>query len=137
MKLRLALALGIGLAGPALAQTVGPSGQIACNQTATMAVGPTSVQSLVAGVAGKTVFVCGWHVTNTGATGTFSITTGTQTTNPCDTGTKSITPALNVTNAATSGDHVDWAQVSGAVGAGLCLTPSVATIAAVVWFSQY
>lgn len=116
---------------------VGPPNQIQCNKTAIMAPGPTVATQIVAPVTGQTVYVCGWHVTNTGATGTFSITTGTQTTTACDTGTVNITPTFNVTSTAPSSDHIDYSGISSKVSQGLCITPSVATIGGMVWYAQF
>jgi hypothetical protein len=116
---------------------VGPPNAVLCNGSVVMEVGPTTTQKLVSNVPGKNIFVCGWHITNTGATGTFSITSGTQTTNPCDTNIKKMTPVMNVTSTAPSADHVDFAQFQVNAGSDLCFTPSVATIAVLIWFGQY
>jgi hypothetical protein len=137
MRLALAAVLSV-LAASANAQSpVGPPNAVLCNSSVVMEVGPTTIQKLVSNVAGKNIFVCGWHVTNTGATGTFSITSGTQTTNPCDTNIKKMTPVFSVTSTAPSGDHVDFAQFQVNAGADLCFTPSVGTIGALIWFGQY
>lgn len=135
-KLFLLLLLGL-LWAPAQAQTIGPPNAVLCNQIAVMAAGPTTVQQLVALTAGQRIYFCGWHTTNTAAAGTFTITAGTQTTNPCDTGTQTITPALNVTSSAPSSDHIDYATTQTAIGAQLCFTPSVATIATVLYYSKF
>src|SRR6266404_488274 len=67
------------------AQGIGPTNQIICNKIAMLAAGPTSITQVIAAVAGQGVNLCGWHVTNTGATGNFSISYGTGTN--CGTGT--------------------------------------------------
>jgi hypothetical protein len=134
MKKLLALALLLW-AGPALAQ-VGPPNQILCNATAVMEVGPTTQTQLVAGAVGKAIFVCGWHITNTAAAGTFSIQSGTTSGTPCAAGTKKMTPTQNVTSSAPSGDHVEFTHWSSNAGDNLCVTPSAATISAMVWFYQ-
>jgi len=103
-----------------------------------MAVGPSTIQTLIPGSAQKTINLCGWHVTNTAATGTFSISWGQQTTTPCDTNTKVLVPAMNVTNTAPSADHSGYAFTStpaATPGYAICVTPSVATIAIVLYYS--
>lgn len=115
--------------------TVGPTNLVICNKVATMAVGPNSITQIVAAVSGQTIFVCGWEVTNTGATGTFSFQSGTG--SNCGTGTATLIPALNITNTAPSVDRQQNATIQLPLSAALCITPSVATIAAVVWFTQF
>lgn len=144
--LRLFLFLLCVMAGSAHAQSIGPTNTIICNKTATF-TGITGVTSLVAGVSGKVIAICGWHVTSTlGTSATFQLSTGTQTTNPCDTGTVNITPALNVTFSAPSSDHIEMAFASaGSPGIGgsaiaapsLCINPSAAGIAGLVYYTQY
>ena len=117
----------------AQAQQVGPVNAILCNQKATL-VGTTGAQKIVSGVAGQAISVCGWHITNTGTTGTFVFSSGTGTN--CGTSTVVQIPTANIINSAPSGDHVEYASWSIPVGTDLCLTPSVAGISAVVWYSQ-
>lgn len=118
------------------AQGVGPPNQIFCNKVATVAVGSSSIQTLVPAQSNKSVFICGWHVTNTGAAGTFTLTYGTQTTNPCDTGNGTILPLLNVTSSAPSSDHNGTAYTQAPIGAAVCVTTSVATMATVLFYAQ-
>jgi hypothetical protein len=136
---RLLFLLALLWASPALAQgtIVGPGNAILCNAIGSMPVGPTSATVVIPAVAGKTIFICGWHFTNTAAAGTFSITTGTQTSTPCDTGTVTILPPTNVTSTAPDTYNVDYAQTSSKVSQALCITPSAATIAGIVFYSQF
>lgn len=133
-KILLALWLGL-LSTGALAQAVGPTNTILCNQKATLAVGPTGLTQMVAAVTGQTINVCGWHVTNTGATGTFLFASGTA--SNCGSNTVTQIPATNVTNTAPSSDHIEFASWSAPLSTALCVNPSVATISVVVWFSQF
>lgn len=133
-KILLALWLGL-LSTGALAQAVGPTNQILCNQKATMAVGPTGLTQMIALATGTAINVCGWHVTNTGATGTFSFTSGTGAN--CGSNAVLQIPPTNVTNTAPSSDHIEFAGWSLPLSTALCATPSVATISIVVWFSQF
>jgi hypothetical protein len=140
MMKRLLLALGFALSifgSGALAQPaiLGPPNTVICNQIATLAVGPTTLTQLVGLVTGRSVFVCGWHVTNTGATGTFSLSYGTG--SNCATGTVLVVPPQNVTSTAPATDHIDYASFQIPVSQALCITPSVATIAAVIYYSQF
>ena len=134
--LLVALALA-ALCGPASPQgtIVGPGGLILCPQLATLAVGPSTITQIVAAVTGKAISICGWHITNTGATGTFSLSYGTGAN--CGTGTTAVVPPQNVTSTAPATDHIDYAFFTTPVSQALCITPSVATIAAVVYFNQF
>lgn len=132
----LALVCALLFPGLALAQSpIGPPNQILCAGAKTFS-GVSAATSLVSAVTNNWVFICGWHVTNTAASGTFQFEYGTQTTNPCDTGTTAVTPVFNVTSSAPSADHVDYAQIAVPRGNQLCVVPSVTTIAGMVWFYQ-
>ena len=134
-RLLLAIFLALSFSGVAFAEnTVGPSNAALCNKVANVAVGPTSATQLVAGVAGKSIFICGWQITNTGATGTFSLIYGTGST--CTTPTTLVTPQ-NITSTAPSTYNVGVAQMQTIAGATLCVNPSVNTIATTLWFSQF
>ena len=134
-KLSIALFLWLAFAGPAWAEnTVGPSAQILCNKVANVAVGPTTATQIVAGIAGQSIFICGYQVSNTGATGSFTLISGTGST--CTSPTTIITPQ-NVTSTAPATYNVGVAQMQVAQGATLCVTPSAAGIATTVWFSQF
>lgn len=137
---KLFLALGFALSllcGGAQAQLsqVGPANAILCNQMANLTAGPTTITQIAAAVTGKIIVICGWHITNTASSGTFQITYGTG--SNCGTGNVSITPVLNVSNTAPSTDHIDYGIASTPISQALCITPSVATIAGIVYFAQY
>lgn len=114
---------------------VGPTNIIYCNKIATLAVGPATITQIAAGVAGQNISVCGWSVTNTGATGTFSLSYGTG--SNCGTGTNTFIPALNITSTAPATDRQASAFFTLPVANALCITPSVATISAVVYYAQF
>ena len=127
--------LGLVWAGPTLAQTTGgPPNQIICNKVASFSGVAVSTQ-LVAAITGQSIFVCGWHVTNTAGSGTFQFTTGTGT--ACATGSANVTPALNVTSSAPSADHVDYATISSSMGNAFCVIPSVTTLSGLIFYSQF
>jgi len=70
--------LWLALASAAWAEnTVGPSAQILCNKVANVAIGPTTATQIVAGIAGQSIFICGYQVSNTGTTGSFTLISGT------------------------------------------------------------
>jgi hypothetical protein len=116
---------------------VGPPNQILCNKIAIF-FGVSAVTSLVSAVSGQTVYVCGWHVTNSSATSaTFYFTSGTLTTNPCDTGAKTLTPPLSVLNTSPSADHIDYAVLSSGVSQAFCVTPSATTLTGLIYYSQF
>jgi len=147
MKLtRLALGLlalvpfmAVGPSALSQGPVVGPGNIILCTQVANMAVGPTAITQVIAAVSGASIHMCGWHVTNTGASGTFSISQGSG--SNCGTGTAVVVTTQNVTSTAPSSDHQQYAYksltpVSG-VAQALCVTPSVATIAATIFYAQF
>jgi len=136
---RLLLALGLCLAVSSSAQAqgpiVGPGQFVLCPKTVTLAVGPSAITQILAAQTGQAIFICGWHVTNTAAAGTFSLSYGTG--SNCGTGTTTIIPAQNVTSTAPATDHIDYAFFNTPVSQALCITPSVATIAAVIYTNQF
>jgi hypothetical protein len=136
-KLLLALGLCLALSSSALSQgtIVGPGNLILCTKIANMPVGPTAITQVIAAVTGQTIHICGWHITNTGATGTFAISYGTG--SNCGTGTAVIVTVQNVTSTAPSADHPQFATYSLPISNALCVTPSVATIAATVYYAQF
>ena len=136
--LALAFALGLCLwAASAPAQSIGPPNEVICNKTATF-TGVSAVTTLVPAVSGKTIVMCGWHVTTSSTSSvTFAITSGTQTTNPCDTATQTITPALSLLNSAPSSDHIDFAISTIPTANALCITPSSTTISGVIYYAQF
>jgi hypothetical protein len=112
---------------------LGPANAILCNQAAGLAAGPSAITQILAAVTGQRINICGWSVTNTAAAGTFSISYGTG--SNCGTGTVAMIPALSVGATAVT-DHSAGAVLSTPLSQALCITPSVATIAAIVWVSQ-
>jgi hypothetical protein len=138
---RLLLLLALLWASPCFAQgtIVGPSNAILCNQFAMASPVAAGTISLVAGVAGKSVFICGWHVTSTqtGGTNTFQLEYGTQG-GPCTSPT-ALTPAFNISNTAPSADHIDYASIQTTAGAQLCVVSSGTTVGTAigVWYAQF
>jgi len=112
---------------------LGPANAILCNQAAGLAAGPTTITQVLAAITGQRVNICGWSVTNSGAAGTFSLSYGTG--SNCGTGTVALIPALSVGTTAVT-DHSGSAVLSTPLSQALCITPSVATISAVIWVSQ-
>ena len=121
----------------AWAQWIGPPNAVMCNRIAGFN-GVAVATQLVAPTPGKTVYVCGFIATNSSnaTTYNFSLNFGTQTTTPCDTGTVNIVSSLFV-NANAVIDHQTYAYSSGALGAGLCVTPSNVALSGHVWYSLY
>jgi hypothetical protein len=100
-----------------------------------MPVGTTGLTQIIAAVAGQSISICGWHVTNTAATGTFAFSYGTG--SNCGTGTVTPIPAQNVNSTAPSADHIDYVTITIPVGNALCVNFSVATIAGIVYYTQF
>jgi hypothetical protein len=137
-KIFLALALALSALIPsaqAQGPIVGPGNLLICPRLATLAVGPSTITQIVPAVTGQSISICGWHITNTGTTGTFSLSSGTG--SNCGTGTNLFIPPQNVTSTAPATDHIDYAIFTLPISTALCITPSVATIAAVVYYNQF
>ena len=142
--LGLAIAFGIRLMlGPVQAQgpIVGPGNLVVCPGVPGSPVpvqgtftGTAALLQIVAGVAGKSIYICGWHITNTTSAGTFAFSYGTGTN--CGTGTTTLVPALNVSNTAPSTDHIEYAFVQLPVGQALCQN-STATVSGLVYINQF
>ena len=137
---------------PAKAQVVGPIAGVQCSHLAQASIaattssvlvidGASGSQATVRGVAGRIIYVCGWHVTNNSATaGTFQFVGGTDAaTTPGCGGTQTIlTPAYDVTQTSPATDHTSFAVLNLPVGQQLCVTTSGATTLHVgVWIGQY
>ncbi len=114
---------------------IGPGNQVMCNQLVFQTVSSIALATILAGVAGKTIFVCGWHVTNNTTAATFQLSSGTGTN--CATTNTNITPAFSVTSNAPATDHVEFATLSLAQGNSLCIISSAATLQPAIWVGQY
>jgi hypothetical protein len=116
---------------------VGPGAFIPCVAVGGVPAGSTGLQQAIAAdPAGlKRIYICGWHVTNTGATGTFAISYGTG--SNCGTGTQTPFPAQNVNSTAPSADHIDYASINTPPGVALCFNFSAATIAGIIYYNQF
>src|SRR5229473_364726 len=85
-KLRLTLTLLLSLSlsllawGPSHAENVvGPTNAILCSKTASATPTSATTTALVSGVAGQSIYICGWHVTSIlNTTSTFQFEYGTK-----------------------------------------------------------
>jgi hypothetical protein len=144
----------LGVFAPKGEAQVGPPNSVLCNhlaQATTSAAtassvlvidGPAGSQATVRGVAGKTIYICGWHVTNatSAAQGTFQLVGGTDSaTTPGCGGTQTIlTPPFDVTNTAPATDHIEFAGLNLPVGQQLCVTTTGAVTEHIgVWILQF
>jgi hypothetical protein len=115
-----------------LAQWIGPPQAILCNQIATFSGVATATQ-LVAPAVGKQIYWCGFQATNSSATTyTVQFTFGTGAT--CGTNTVNLLSTVNVTTTSVT-DHSQYGVTSGAVGSGLCVTPSNAALSGNVYYT--
>jgi hypothetical protein len=119
--------------------TVGPTNNVICNKFAQATISSAATTSLIAGVAGQSIFICGWHVTTTQTATfpTFQFEYGTQG-GPCGTPT-AVTPAFNVTNTAPSSDHISIATIQAPVASQFCVVSGATTtnLAIEVYYSQF
>jgi len=151
----LIVVVGVALAwlalSPAGKAQVGPPNQILCNNLAQASptavtsqvlssIGASGSQPVLRGVAGRTIYICGWHVTATaGTASTFQLVAGTDSaTTPGCGGTQTIiTPAYTVLNTAPATDHIEFASISLTPGQQLCVTTTGTALQVGVWFSQF
>lgn len=135
-KLFLALALALSALIPgaqAQGPVVGPGNIILCGKGATF-TGTAALAQIIAAVSNQSIFICGWHITNTAAAGTFAFSYGTG--SNCGTGTVNILSNVSVSNTAPATDHIDYAFLQIPVGNALCQN-STATVSGAVWFNQF
>jgi hypothetical protein len=134
MKKLALLLLLLAFCSPAWAdQTVGPTNSIICNKQGQL-TGTGATAQIVAAVPGQSIYICGWHVTNTAASGTFQFIFGTGAT--CTTPTN-VTPSFTVSNTAPSADHITAAWTNGVAGQTLCVNATVTTVIVMVFYSQF
>jgi hypothetical protein len=112
---------------------VGPPNQVICNNSAVF-TGTGATASVTTPNANQRVYLCGWHITNTAASGSFTISYGTG--SNCGTGTVAVTPALSVTSTAPSSDHIEYAIVSTPLNGELCVNATITTVTGVLWYYQ-
>lgn len=130
------LTLWLAYAAPAFAEnTVGPTNQVICNKFAIQSASTAALVSIVPGVANQSIFICGWHVTNSAASGTFTLSQGTGTN--CVTTNTVLTPAFNVSSTAPSTDHISYATIGLTQGNNLCIISSGITLQIEIWYSQF
>jgi hypothetical protein len=141
LGLVLSLLMALGLSGwawtAARAQSaVGPTNLIYCNKIAAASPVTATTTSLIAGVAGVSLNICGWHVTSNQSTSTtFQFEYGTQG-GPCTSPT-TFTPAFSVTSTAPSADRQQTAYVTVPAGSQVCVVTTGATVgqAIMIWYS--
>jgi hypothetical protein len=136
----LALGLGISVWGPPAhtENVVGPTNLIICNKVVAVNVVTAATTSVVAGVTGQNISICGWQVTSNQTTSTqFQFTQGTQG-GPCTSPTN-ITGNMYLTSNAPSSDHQQYAYYSLPQGAQLCVTSTGATVGLGItfWYVQF
>jgi len=88
----------------------GPPYNFFCNQSIPLSWSVAAVGStVVPGIAGKGIYICGWHATtgNTSSQSTFQLASGTTLATSA-----ALTPPLGVTSTAPSVDHIDYAAYS-------------------------
>lgn len=138
--LLLALALSALIPGAqAQGPIVGPGQPILCPFVAQASPVTATTTSLVNGVAGKIIVICGWHVTSTQSTSTtFQFQYGVQG-GPCGATTVNLTPAFSVTSTAPSADHIDYGTMQAPAGQQVCVATTGTTVAQaiLIYYSQF
>lgn len=130
---RIFLALWLLWPSIGFAQWLGPPNTVLCNQIVNFSSIATTTQ-LLAPATGKQIYVCGWSVTNSSNSVTYSVSIFFGTGAICGTNTVAITPTMSI-NANAYNDHSQFAVTSGAAGSGLCVNPSNAALAGNVYYA--
>lgn len=134
-RLVAALAIFLGLASAALAQTVGPA-PIVCNKTYIVSQAATALTKIVTNTATQQISICGWALNAGAATATAQLKSGTGTN--CGTNTASVTPEIDLGINGTYIDHTPYASTSLARSTDLCLvTTGTGPMAVTVYYGQY
>lgn len=88
-----------------------------------IAIGTATTTEIVAAVAAKSVFVCGYTLTLNGTAPSLKFITGTKTTTACDTGPANLTGTfLPIVGAELASPGNSATNFSGAVAGELCVT---------------
>jgi hypothetical protein len=112
---------------------VGPGQQVLCPKPTTF-TGTAALAQVLAAVTNQSIFICGWHITNSAATGTFSFSTGTG--SNCGTGTVTVLPTQSITSNAPATDHIDYAFIQLPQSQALCVN-ATATVSGAIWTNQF
>jgi hypothetical protein len=118
---------------------IGPNGGILCNQLVGISK-TTAATTLVNGVPGQVISICGWFGTSAQSSPTsFQLISGSQG-GPCGSPV-TLTPTIAVTSSAPADDHVDNVSITIPQGQQLCITTATfggpISLQIGVWFSQY
>jgi hypothetical protein len=127
----------LAMASPAMAQGVSPNQMFGCNQSKFYDASTSGATKLVAGVAGKGIYVCGWNFL-AGGTVNVSLVYGTGTN--CGTGTTAITPAFQFTAQTADIDHLPVYTGITPVPTpnDLCINASAGVaVQAIVYYTQF
>lgn len=132
------LALGLLLlCGGAFAQPVNqPSAPTSCNAVAQYSASAAALLRVVTGVAGKTIYICGYTIHGGGATNV-GLSTGTGTN--CATGTAALTPQYVLASGTDVTDSSPFFRgLQVAPSTDLCVNSSAAAAAQVIiYYGQY
>jgi hypothetical protein len=132
-RFALALLAWAALAAPALAQA--PPAY--CDSTYVISIsGAVSVTQIVAPVAGKRIYICGYALHAGAATSAFQLTTGTGVN--CNVGQQALTPVWSLPPDGSFVNRSPTVGESSAVGAALCYNiVGAGPLSAVIYYDQF
>ncbi len=118
-KLLLATAAFLSMSGSVHAQTIGPPNAVLCNRVTVSAANlAAGTSTLVAGVAGQQIAVCGFVAASGVSTaGSIQLTFSAV---GCTTNANPITPVMGMPANTTISEQSPYAMVMGPVGLSLC-----------------
>lgn len=110
--------------------------QVGCNQTALYDAATSGSTQMVTGVAGQTVYVCGYSMFSAG---TVNVELDGGTGVPCTGSPVKIVPAYQFTTQAGMSDQSSiYRGLKTAAGAGLCIKTNAAVpVQAIVYYAQF
>jgi|SRR5262245_10118146 len=129
--------VGLALPQSAPAQPVGPPNEIVCNKHLVLqAVGATSIQQILPGVAGQSITICGfmWNVGAAASTAALYVGTGTN----CNTNQLPVTPILTLPANSTVVVKSGSGSFSSAQGNQLCyVITGTGPTAGLIFYAQF
>lgn len=113
---------------------IGPPNAISCNKLYGLSPGSAGLQTMVAGVTGQSIFICGWQTTISTGNATWQLFGGTGTN--CGTVATALTPPMNIgTTPLTT--QFGYAVLQLSQGANLCVNTASSNMAVIVWGAQF
>lgn len=138
MRFVAALALALCCLAPLKADPIYQSQVLGCSHSAP-ATGTIGTTKLVEAVTGQGIYICGFTLLSTTASGTAKLVYGTKVSTDCDTGQTALTPVF--TFGAIGQSLVDPSSYLRGMGTPasqqLCIVTATGAVTVIVYYSQF